>query len=156
RNREYRGEFPLEFRLSPDDLLIVMTCQTAEGEILGLPGLVPEDGRTYLHNQRIGLVCCDPQKINKRFAFYLFLSEGVNRQLFASASGTKILHPSPGRVAEVKVRLPPVDEQQRIASCLSALDDKIAVNERISAITMELLRARFSLTMNESIRTVRL
>src|SRR5438067_12363804 len=59
RIREYCGDYPNEFELSAGDLLVVMTCQTAGGEILGIPGFIPDDGRVYLHNQRIGLVRCD-------------------------------------------------------------------------------------------------
>src|SRR4051812_4483980 len=39
--REYRGEYPKEYELRPRDLLLVMTCQTADGEILGIPARVP-------------------------------------------------------------------------------------------------------------------
>ena len=52
----YCGEFPARFCLSPDDILLVMTCQTQGGEILGVPGRIPRDGRVYLHNQRLGRV----------------------------------------------------------------------------------------------------
>src|SRR5437899_2227555 len=54
--REYRDDYPREYELSPGDVLLVMTCQTAGGEILGIPGRIPDDGRTYLHNQRLGKV----------------------------------------------------------------------------------------------------
>jgi len=54
--REYRGDYPPEYELEPGDILLVMTCQTAGGEILGIPAQVPDDGRTYLHNQRLGRV----------------------------------------------------------------------------------------------------
>src|ERR1700761_6819012 len=50
--KEYRGDYPAEFNLQPGDMLLVMTCQTPGGEILGLPGRIPDDGKKYLHNQR--------------------------------------------------------------------------------------------------------
>lgn len=138
RVREFRGAYPQEFTLTPGDLLVVMTCQTAGGEILGLPGIIPNDGTTYLHNQRIGRVEVNPKLADKRFAYYLFLMPEVNRQLFNSASGTKILHTSPGRIGEVNCTIPSLPEQRAIAEVLGSLDDKIAVNERIAGAVLEL------------------
>jgi len=54
--REYTDSYPKEYELLPRDILLVMTCQTAGGEILGIPGRIPDDGNTYLHNQRVGKV----------------------------------------------------------------------------------------------------
>ena len=52
----YDSEYPDDYRLSSGDILLVMTCQTAGGEILGIPGKIPSDGNIYLHNQRLGKV----------------------------------------------------------------------------------------------------
>ncbi|MFF9330883.1 restriction endonuclease subunit S [Streptomyces albogriseolus] len=145
RVREFRGEYPKEFNLAPGDLVVVMTCQTSGGEILGIPGIIPNDGMIYLHNQRIGRVEVVADRLHKRFAYYLFLTAEVNRQLFSTASGTKILHTSPGRIEGVECRIPPLQEQAKIATVLGALDDKIAVNERIAATALELCSAKFRL-----------
>jgi type I restriction enzyme S subunit len=136
--REFKSAYPAQFELTPGDLLVVMTCQTPGGEILGLPGIVPCDGRDYLHNQRIGKVVVNETLLDKKFAFYLFLSSDVNRQLVASATGTKILHTAPARIGQVEVNLPPLYEQKAIAAVLGALDDKIAVNERIADAASDL------------------
>src|SRR2546421_626264 len=45
--KAYTGEFPKEFILKPSDILLAMTCQTPGGEILGIPGCIPNDGRMY-------------------------------------------------------------------------------------------------------------
>ncbi|MQY35584.1 hypothetical protein SRB17_35620 [Streptomyces sp. RB17] len=141
RVREYRAEYPAEFELNPGDLVVVMTCQTAGGEILGIPGIIPDDGRVYLHNQRIGRVRLRGESLSERFAYYLFLTPEVKSQLVSSASGTKILHTSPQRIAAVRCLLPPLREQQAIAEVLGALDDKIALNERIRETTLGLASA---------------
>lgn len=142
--KTYSGEYPNAYELTPGDLLLVMTCQTSGGEILGVPGRVPDDGRTYLHNQRIGKVV--PRNVNDvdiGFLYYLALSPEVNRQLFASASGSKILHTSPGRIEAVEVLLPPLDNQRRIAHLLGTLDDKIELNRRMNETLEGMARALF-------------
>lgn len=147
RVREFTGRYPEKFELSPGDLLLAMTCQTPDGSILGLPAAVPDDGRSYLHNQRIGKVVTEPGVLDRRFAYYVFLWSEVNRQLVATASGTKILHTAPSRIGAVEIDLPPLCEQEAISSILSALDDKIAVNDRIAeesdALTREIFRYDF-------------
>jgi type I restriction enzyme S subunit len=131
QTREFKGNYPKEFELSAGDLLVVMTCQTSGGEILGLPAVVADDGRVYLHNQRIGKVLVDARRLNVRFAYYLFLAPSVNRQLAATATGTKILHTSPQRIAGLTVLLPPLTDQRAIAAVLGALDDKIEANRTL-------------------------
>ncbi|MFC9229886.1 restriction endonuclease subunit S [Streptomyces decoyicus] len=149
RVREFRGNYPKEFELNAGELLVIMTCQTAGGEILGVPAFVPNDGRVYLHNQRIGRIECDELRLSKRFAYYLFLSSDVNRQLFNTSSGTKILHTSPSRINEVRVTVPRLHEQRNIAEVLGALDDKIAVNERIAATARELGLTFYSQSLHD-------
>src|SRR5262245_34386128 len=39
--KEYRGNYPKEYELVPGEILLVMTCQTSGGEILGIPARVP-------------------------------------------------------------------------------------------------------------------
>jgi type I restriction enzyme, S subunit len=144
RTKEYRGKYPLEYELSPGDILLVMTCQTAGGEILGIPGRIPEDNRTYLHNQRMGKVdLLRPDLVNLDYLYWLFLWKPFNQSLFNSASGTKILHTSPGRIEAFQFNLPSLPEQRAIARILGALDDKIELNRRQNATLEELARAIF-------------
>ena len=86
--KEYCGEYPPEYELRPGEILLVMTCQTSGGEILGIPGRVPDDGRTYLHNQRMGRVIVDrPDIIDENYLNWLLLSPEFNRELATTASG---------------------------------------------------------------------
>jgi len=131
--KEYRGEYPAEFELVGGDILLVMTCQTEGGEILGIPARVPNDGRTYLHNQRMGKVVVKrPDLADSDFLYWLFLWPEFNQELVASASGTKILHTAPVRIEAFSFRLPPRDEQRAVARLLCALDDKIRLNQRMN------------------------
>jgi type I restriction enzyme, S subunit len=142
--KEYTGDYPKEFELSPLDILLVMTCQTSGGEILGIPGRVPADGNTYLHNQRIGkVVIKDRGRIDACFVYYLALWSDFRRELCISASGTKILHTAPARIEAFEFNCPPLAEQKAIASVLGALDDKIELNRRMNATLEAMARALF-------------
>ncbi|HEM6181013.1 restriction endonuclease subunit S [Streptococcus suis] len=128
KDRFYIGEFPSEFVCKKDDLIVAMTEQAAG--LLGSTALVPEDDR-YLHNQRIGLIDCN-DKMYKYFAYYLFMTKTVREQISRSASGTKVKHTSPEKIYDVKVTVPKIQEQEKIANLLMNLDHKIALNNQIN------------------------
>lgn len=142
--KRYDGEYPPEFALSPQDILLIMTCQTAGGEILGVPARVPEDGRLYLHNQRLGkVVINDNSQVDAGYLYQLFKWARFNRHLYVTASGSKILHTAPSRIESFEFDLPPIDAQRVIAGVLGALDDKIEQNRRTARALEGLARAIF-------------
>ncbi len=142
--KEYTADYPKEYELTPGDILLVMTCQTSGGEILGIPGRIPNDGNTYLHNQRMGkVVIKERNRIAPGFIYYLSLWSEFNRELCVSASGTKILHTAPVRIEAFEFNLPPLPEQKAIAAVLGALDDKIELNRRMNATLEAMARALF-------------
>ena len=128
KDRFYTTEPPDDFLLRPGDLVIAMTEQ-GEG-LLGSSALIPEDG-SYLHNQRIGLIeNLDEHKLIKGFLYRLFNSPQVRGHIRATASGTKVRHTAPKRIYTIKVKIPPVAIQRKIADILSAYDDLIENNRR--------------------------
>ncbi|MEX0958520.1 MAG: restriction endonuclease subunit S [Burkholderiales bacterium] len=142
--KEYRDSYPAEYELAPGDMLLIMTCQTAGGEILGIPARVPNDGRIYLHNQRLGkVVIRRGAGVAPDFLYWVFLWQEFNRELVTSASGTKILHTAPSRIEAFRFDLPPVDEQHTIAHILGTLDDKIELNRRMNETLEAMARALF-------------
>ncbi len=137
----YSGPIPADYVLNEGDLIVAMTEQ-AEG-LLGSSALIPRSG-VYLHNQRLGLVQIrDEKKADKHFLYYVFNSKPVRQQIRASASGTKIRHTAPSRIADVKVRVPPLPEQRRIAGILTAYDELIENNQRRIRILETMARALY-------------
>ena len=108
--------------------------------LLGSSAIVPE-GNLYLHNQRLGLVTdLDESVLDRKFTYFLFNTRGVRAQINSSASGTKVRHTSPGRICKVRVRVPCVESQARIADILSAYDDLIENNRRRIALLEQAAR----------------
>jgi type I restriction enzyme S subunit len=126
KEKFYLGEFPNEFSLKKDDVIIAMTEQGPG--LLGSPAIVPTDGK-YLHNQRIGLVnAVDFNKVTPKFIYFLFFTSTVRNEIFGSATGTKVKHTAPKRIYDIQVNIPSVESQRKIASILSAYDDLIENN----------------------------
>lgn len=59
------------------------------------------------------------------FGAYLFQSLGIRKQIQKESQGTKVLSISATRLSNISILLPPKPEQQKIASCLSTLDELI-------------------------------
>lgn len=70
------------------------------------------------------------------FGAYLFRSEHVRKQIKKEAQGAKVLGLSATRLAKIELPLPPTkDEQQKIAECLSTLDELIgAESQKLDAL----------------------
>lgn len=128
KTKFYTGDVPEGYVLVEGDLLVVMTEQTPG--LLGSSAWIPESGR-LLHNQRLGrIVDLDESQLDKRFLYYLFNTNGVRHQISATATGGKVRHTAPERIAQVQFRRPPIATQQNIAAALSAYDKLMEINRR--------------------------
>jgi type I restriction enzyme, S subunit len=143
KEKYYDGSFPDEFLLRKGEILVVMTDLTQKSPILGSAAFIPQD-RRFLHNQRLGKVVeIDAGRTCLDFLRVLFNSRNVREQIKGSASGSTVKHTSPSRIYEVRVTLPPLPIQRRIASILSAYDGLIENNTRRIAILEEMARRIF-------------
>ncbi len=66
----------------------------------------------------------DNKEMSLGFGGYLMKSNLVRKQIKLIAQGTKVLSLSTTRLAKIKTIVPQVEEQQKIASFLTAVDDK--------------------------------
>lgn len=140
--KTYDGPVPDGYILEPGSLVVAMTEQ-APG-LLGASGLIPDDQQVWLHNQRIGLVRPTRDAVaDPRYLYYLFNTSAVRAQINATATGTKVRHTAPERVCAVRVCLPSLGEQRRIAGVLGAFDELVDINERRIALLENLARSLY-------------
>ena len=128
----FNAEYPKEFVLHAGDLIVTMTDLSKQGDTLGYSALVPKSGRTYLHNQRIGLVDVFNPEADKNYIYWFMRTSKYQKIIVATASGSTVKHTSPSRICEIKVDLPPIDEQRRVASLLNVIEQMIQNNNRIN------------------------
>ena len=129
KEKFYTGNIPDEYLLEKNDIVVAMTEQ-ATG-LLGSCARIP-DSKVYLHNQRIGLISTDSEYVLKEYIYHVFKTDYVRDQIRLTSSGSKVKHTSPERLADVKVHLPSIEEQQKIVSLLDSIDSKIELNNRIT------------------------
>ncbi|WTB88209.1 restriction endonuclease subunit S [Streptomyces cellulosae] len=127
--------------LAPGDLVI--THRGTIGQVSMIPRL-PRYDRYVLSTSQVK-ARLDSQKAVPEFYYYWLTSPFGQREILQHVStvGVPGLVQPVATVKSLKVPHPPLDEQHRVVALLSALDDKIAVNERIATTADELAGALF-------------
>lgn len=87
--------------------------------------IVSLNGEKLLAGLHTFLARPDKYQMQTGFSAYLVKAAYVRKQVMTIAQGTKVLSLSSGRLAKVKLNVPSIKEQEKIASYLSAIDDKI-------------------------------
>lgn len=142
----YDGELKEEFILKGGDVIVTMTDLSKQADTLGFSAKVPDDGKIYLHNQRIGLVSLLSEDITLDFIYWLLRTESYQKYIAGSSTGATVKHTSPSKIYSTKLSIPSCKiSQQKIADILSAYDDLIENNIR----RIELLEEQAQLIYEE-------
>jgi type I restriction enzyme S subunit len=121
-------------RLTPGDVVIVRT---------GKPGacsVVPE-WLADANCSDLVIVRCGPQLDNRFLAYYV--NTVACDHVAAHLVGAVQQHFNVGSARTLRLNLPPLTEQNRIAEVLGSLDDKIELNRRMNATLEAMARALF-------------
>lgn len=128
RNYSVKGPAPEKFVFKPNDVFVTMTDLTPSAQTLGYPALVPDDGKTYLHNQRLGKLT--NFKGSSDFLIYLLCTDTYHNEIISSASGTTVKHSSPSKILKYSFMMPEYKEQELIGKFFRNLDQTIAFQQR--------------------------
>jgi len=120
---------------------------------LGQVGIVPAGHDRYVISQSQMRLRVDPAKADPRFVYYQFRSPAMVDAIRNSAITTGVPHINLGILASLPIVIPPLAAQRAIAEVLSALDDKIAGNERAARTAGDLAAAEFDRVGAENERT---
>jgi len=142
---EANGIYPF-FTCSPETLKINSFAFDCEAAILagnnanGVFCLKYYNGKFNAY-QRTYIITADPLTVNIKFIFYQ-LDLQLNR-LQSISHGTATKYLTIPLLNEIEVNLPSIETQTRIASILSALDDKIELNRQTNATLEAIAQAIF-------------
>ncbi|NCB78296.1 MAG: restriction endonuclease subunit S [Negativicutes bacterium] len=84
---------------------------------------------TYLNSFCFGYRA-DKNILSPEFARYLFHSSGVRSSIVRLAQGSTRYNISKVQMMQLSVELPPIDEQEKIADFLTAVDERIRLQEQ--------------------------
>jgi type I restriction enzyme S subunit len=119
KTKYYAGVAPEDFILGSGDLIIPMTEQAVG--LLGSPAFIPGDGKTYLHNQRLGKIQPNTDTVSLNYLACFFKTPYFRQEVGNSASGMKVRHTSPKKILRIPIPLPPLAEQRRIVAKVDQL-----------------------------------
>ena len=110
---------------------------------LGEAALIPSGLRCCL-GRRMGLLRCDPTKVDSRFLLYAWLGPGFQATIRRrTVHGSTVDRLPLEELGDFLVELPSLSEQRAIAHILGTLDDKIELNRRMNETLEALARAIF-------------
>jgi type I restriction enzyme, S subunit len=138
------------------------TLVTTKGNSVGRTGYVPKGAPSFVYSPHLSYWrSLDPGRLYSRFLYSWSRSDEFATQLRAMAYSTDMApYLSLTDQRHLKITLPDVATQRAAARVLGALDDKIAVNERVARTSLALAQAEYdevaksaswrSLSMRES------
>ncbi|HBC0000835.1 restriction endonuclease subunit S [Vibrio parahaemolyticus] len=104
----YDGPIPEDYIFSKGDLMVTMTDLSKQADTLGYPAFVPEsEGKTYLHNQRIGKVELKIEQDIKNYLYSFFCSSGYRNEVLSGVTGSTVKHTAPKKIMAIEVALDP-------------------------------------------------
>jgi type I restriction enzyme S subunit len=107
-----------------EDLIMAMTDVTPTMELIGRACIVKGDRQFFL-NQRVGLISIDEDKAYKPFMAYLFNYDEWRSYCIGSSGLGAQANLGTAQILDGHVSLPPVPEQQKIATILTSVDEVI-------------------------------
>jgi len=108
--------------LSKNNLVMVLNDKTASGNLIGASILVNDD--FYIYNQRSERLICK-NNIIPLYAWFVLNSKEFRKKIFSISQGGTQIYVNYPAVKNLKIKLPSLQEQQKIAQVLSNADKEI-------------------------------
>ncbi|MGB4595201.1 MAG: restriction endonuclease subunit S [Anaerolineaceae bacterium] len=116
---------------------VVITTEGPLGEVGQL------DNRKLSVGQRIITLRGKTDLLDNTYLKYHLMSTHVQEQLLSRETGTTVTGIKQSELRKVKLKVPPLPTQHRIAEILSSLDDKIELNRQTNATLEAIAQAIF-------------
>lgn len=145
-SNELYEKWMLGSELCKNDILMTMEAP------LGNVALVP-DNKKYILSQRV-VALKTKEFINNEFMLYMIMSDIIQNQLNMLSTGTTAKGINQKNLAKVKVVIPTLEEQEKIAQILLSVDSEIEEYENKMQQLEELKKGLMQQLLSGKIRTV--
>jgi len=140
----YLDEF-FDLVLKEDDIVIALNRPIINGQIK-VARIKKRDCPSLLY-QRVGKIAYKREGVDHNFLFFVFLSEYFKQQLWSSLVGTDQPYIRTPMFLNIKIPLPPFEEQKRIGSVLlwfdNLIENKRRQNEVLEGVAMAVFKSWF-------------
>lgn len=128
------------------DVLFTQSSETPEE--VGMASVWTHKQKVYLNSFSFGLRFKNKQNVDPVYLTYLLRSPVYRKSISIQAQGISRYNLSSSRLSTLKVKIPALEEQQKIAAFFTALDEKIAVAklqlEQINKLNLSIAKALLS------------
>ena len=128
------------------DVLFTQSSETPEE--VGMASVWTHKQKVYLNSFSFGLRIKNKQNVDPVYLTYLLRSPVYRKSISIQAQGISRYNLSSSRLSTLKVKIPTLEEQQKIAAFFTALDEKIAVAklqlEQINKLNLSIAKALLS------------
>lgn len=128
------------------DVLFTQSSETPEE--VGMASVWTHKQKVYLNSFSFGLRIKNKQNVDPVYLTYLLRSPVYRKSISIQAQGISKYNLSSSRLSTLKVKIPALEEQQKIAAFFTALDEKIAVAklqlEQINKLNLSIAKALLS------------
>jgi len=139
-----------KYFLNGGDIVVVRSSLKREG--IGQCCVVPELTEPVFFDCHLIRVAPDPTKLDPTFLSFFWRSEVGKRELIQRSKTTTMTTLNQAGLSSAIVPVPPLSEQQNIATLLSTVQRAIDRQERLIALTAELKKALMHKLFTEGIR----
>lgn len=123
-----------------NDVLLNIT-----GDSVARVCLVPESFLPARVNQHVAILRTDSEKLNARYLQYFLVGSTMQMHMLnLSSAGATRKALTKGMIEDFTIPIPPLPQQQKIASILGALDDKIELNNQMNQTLGTMAKALFN------------
>lgn len=120
------------------DILFTQSSETPEE--VGMASVWTYKQKVYLNSFSFGLRVKNKQNVDPVYLTYLLRSPAYRKRISIQAQGISRYNLSSSRLSTLKVKIPTLEEQQKIAAFLTALDEKILLIDKTIASLNDLKR----------------
>jgi type I restriction enzyme S subunit len=147
---DYLQKFP-ELVLKGGDIVMALNRPIIDNKVK--VGMLQNGDSPSILYQRVGkIIIKDASKLDRRFLFFMLTGELFKQQLGRSLIGTDQPYVRTPVLLRIKILLPPVSEQQRIAEILSTVNKKLDIEKNEKAKLEKIKRELMDLLLTGKIR----
>ena len=133
-----------DFLLKDGDVVIAMTDLASSPKILGVPTVVKTNGKNVLLNQRVGKLTIENKSVIHLPYLQLALNYPKVREVYKRFAGGGLqINAGKADILSVKIPLPPLNEQKRIAAILDKADSLRRKRQQAIQLADQFLRSVF-------------
>ena len=122
---------------------VLITKDSEKHDDIGVPALVTENIPDLVCGYHLAILRPSSTELDGPYLFHALSAPQAQQQFHSYANGVTRFGLRKADIGLVEIPLPPLDEQRRIADILSALDDKIELNRRMSHTLEGMAQALF-------------